>query len=130
MILNLDRALYVSIGFFLIFLAYMSCSIITSKILDDFGYNTLGFYSLGLVYFAFAIMSPISSAIIEKKGAIFALRVGSISYFLYISALLFPTIKEQHPDSDLFIFSDGFIYTIILLFAFINGLGSSLLWCG
>ncbi|CDW72426.1 major facilitator superfamily protein [Stylonychia lemnae] len=75
-------------------------------------------------------MSPFSSAIIEKRGARFAVRVGSITYFLYIAALLFPTLKENNKNSDLFIFTDGFIYSVIIIFAIINGIGSSLLWCG
>eukprot|EP00347_Sterkiella_histriomuscorum_P012236 403369368 len=75
-------------------------------------------------------MSPFSSAVIEKFGSRFAVKVGSFSYFLYISALLFPTLKEQYPDSQSVIFTDGFIISIIIIFAIINGIGSSLLWCG
>ena len=34
MILNLNNAIYISIGFFFIFLAYMSCSNISTKIYE------------------------------------------------------------------------------------------------
>ena len=94
MITNLGKAIYLSTGFFFIFLAYMSCSTITSKIFDDLGYGSLGFTCVALVYLFFGLMSPFSSAFIRKYGSRAAIKAGSFTYFLYIAALLFPTLKE------------------------------------
>ncbi|CDW91637.1 major facilitator superfamily protein [Stylonychia lemnae] len=103
---------------------------ISSKIMNDFGYDSLGFYSLGLTNLFFGFSSPFTSNIIDKYGSKLAIKVGSVTFFLNVLASLLPTIKNKYQDLDIVFLYKEFIYSSVLICAAINGFGNSLLWCG
>ena len=67
---------------------------ISSKILKDFGYDSLGFFSLGVTNLLFGLSSPFTSTIIERAGPRLAIKIGSVTFFFNVIASLLPTIKD------------------------------------
>eukprot|EP00347_Sterkiella_histriomuscorum_P024487 403330943 len=130
MIKNLDRVVHISLGFLLVLLSFNSCASISSKLLKDQGFKSLGNVSLALTYVIVACGSPFASALVMKTNSRLAVLIGSIAYLFYVLGLFLPTIREHYPDSDLFLFDKGFVTFIILLCSCIKGFGGSMFWVG
>lgn len=62
---------------------------------NDFG--KLGFYSLGLLYTTFALVSFVSMSIVKKLGARLSLTIGSFCYVFYVSSFMLPAYKTENP---------------------------------
>ena len=75
------------------------------------------------------ITSMISSAILNKIGLKITMVMGGLSQAVWVLSFLFPVYKAKYPQyNNWFIFTDGFIYFIVLFSAFINGIGAAILW--
>ena len=130
MLLNLGKVLHISMGFLFVFISFYSCASISSKLLRDQGYNSLGNISLGIAYVVVAGGSPFASLLVMRASSRLAVQVGSFVYLVYVIGLMVPTLKEAYPDSDIFLFDTGFIYFIVLFCSVIKGMGTSLFWIG
>lgn len=121
--INMTRASLCCFGFLCLYIALYSAQNIQSLILDDDGYGKLGFYSNAVSYVAQAIGSIGAMAVMEKYGDRKSMSWGSILCVPFIICLLSPALKNDYKDSNSFFFSTGFVYTIILIFSFSNGIG-------
>ena len=57
-------------------------------------------------------------------------NVGAFTYFLYIVAMLIPTLKGRFPESTNIAFSDNFIIGLIVVTSVVRGLGGAMYWVG
>ena len=130
MILNLGKVLHLSFNLLLVGLSFSACANISQKYLKDLGYNSLGNISLGITYSMRALGSPLASYFSEKYQSRYVVNFGAFTYFLYILAMVIPTLKVALPESDSFAFTDRFIIGMILVASFIRGLGGAMYWVG
>ena len=84
---NIKGVLFLSLGFFLLFFGFLTASLMAPKLLKTYGFDELGFYSLALLYFAFAITNFISPFFVNKFKANFVLMFGAFQYCLYVGAV-------------------------------------------
>jgi len=80
--------------FFLLFFAYNTTQNFETTLND-----TLGFWSLSILYFFFSISNFISSNIVRRLGVKFALFVGGIGYTQFIVANIYPAPYILLPSS-------------------------------
>jgi len=129
MYVNFDRLLYLSILFALLFCAFNIAANLCEKVLRENDFGNLGFYILGMGYL-FCGLSAIfvAAPIIDKIGDKYAFFLGSLGYSAYVWSFILPAFRSEHPDSDSFFYSKGFIITLMLLVAAIEGALGALLW--
>ena len=87
-LVNLDRLLVLSIGFFLLFSAFGTAQSLAAKVLSEDGLKNLGFYSLGLLYLFFGLCSLFSSLVVNKLGSRYSMVLGAIFYACYIATFI------------------------------------------
>lgn len=75
---NFDRVNMISIRFLLLFSAYSSAANLAVKAMQDCGFESLGFYSMAVLYLVFSIASFFSTAIVNKLGRKPSLFFGSL----------------------------------------------------
>ena len=129
--LNLEKVLMISFGFFVMFIAYLSCQNLASKILEDLGFESLGLLSVSLIYFVYACNSMMAAKIIKKFGTRMTLCLSGLSYSFWIGSFLVPAYKhskiQEGVDPEELV-SDEFIIGLFLISGFILGLGAGPLW--
>ncbi|CDW86465.1 major facilitator superfamily protein [Stylonychia lemnae] len=126
---NFGKATQCSIGFLVLFIAFNTCQNLSAQVLQNLGFEDLGNYSLGTVYLVLGFTSMISSAVLKRLGYKITMVIGGMCNAIWVLSYLFPVFKQKYPDQrNLLIFSDGFIYFIVLFSAFINGVGAAILW--
>ena len=125
---NIDRVLIISIGFLLLFIAFNSAANLSASAMKTDNLGELGFYSMAVLYLVFAFASFFSSAIVGKLGTKWSLIVGGLCYFFWVFCFILPAFYSENMGSDLKIFSESFIYFLILLASGINGFGAGILW--
>ena len=67
--LNFGKLLILSCGFLILFSSYLTTSSLAGKVLKDYGFGHLGFYSLALMQFVFAFGCFLATPIVNKLGA-------------------------------------------------------------
>ena len=93
--LNIEKVFMVSFGFFVIFIAYLSCQNFASKILIDLGYSNLGILSVAVIYLAFAFNAAAATKILNKLGMRLTLCISGLSYSIFIGSFLVPLYKYE-----------------------------------
>ena len=94
---NIGQVTILSIGFLLLFTSFNTCQNFSSKVLKDDGFDNLGFYSLGLLYFVFAICSFFSTAIVRKIGKVkISMSIGASCYALWVICFLLPSFYQKY----------------------------------
>ncbi|XP_051132124.1 UNC93-like protein 3 [Andrographis paniculata] len=83
-------------AFLLIFLAYGAIQNLESTINTE---GDLGTTSLGILYVSFAVFSVVSSVVVRKLGAKYALVLGTTGYWLFTAANLLPSWYTMVPTS-------------------------------
>ena len=72
-----------------------------------------------------------NAPVINRLGAKYSIFWGAICFLFWVLCSLVPALKaEIYTDSELFVFSDWFVYMIMLLSGGMNGFGASILWVG
>lgn len=125
---NFTRLLQLSLTFFVLFCAFFTCQNMASLVLEQDGLKNLGFYILAVLYFSIAVSSVFSTALLKKLGTYKCLIFGGFGHFCFVFAQIFPAVKYDHPDNDSVVTSDGFITTLLIICALINGTGAALIW--
>eukprot|EP00347_Sterkiella_histriomuscorum_P014941 403358919 len=125
---NLDRITIISLGFFFLFVAFNSAANLSAQIMNNDGFEGLGFYTMAMLYLIFAFCSFLSAAIVNKIGTKVSLVTGGLCYFFWVFCFLAPAFKNENPHSTSFIFNKNFITFISLFSAAINGFGAGILW--
>jgi len=126
--LNFDRLLILSIGFLLLFTSFNTAQGLAAIVLKDDGLESLGFYSLGLLYCVFGISSFFATSLVKILGEKTSLLTGAICYSVYVASFIMAALRAANEDSNAFIYQKGFIKSVILVAAAINGFGASILW--
>ena len=85
---NFSKLLFLSTGFQLLFSVFLTAQNLAAEVLDDMGFGNLGFYSLGLLYFVFALSSFIATPIVNKCGERFSATLGAFFYALYMASFM------------------------------------------
>ena len=98
--------------------------------MKDLGFDKLGFYSLSVLYVMSTIGSFLNAPLVTRLGPKYSMFWGALCYFFWIICSLFPATSTYDNGRGLFIFKSGFIYTIMIFSAGVNGLGASILWVG
>ena len=88
----------------------------------------MGYYILSLLYFSIAIGSLMSTAINKKLGRYKCLILGGFGHFTFVFASAFPAYKFDHPESKAWYTSSGFMCTLLIICAIINGFGAAIIW--
>lgn len=125
---NFDRVNMISLRFLLLFSAYNSASNLAVKAMHDCGFENLGFYSMALLYFVFAVASFFSTPIVNKLGRKPSLFLGSLQYFFWILCFLAPSYYAENPDSTLFLLNRNFVIGMVMLSSVLIGFGAAILW--
>ena len=127
---NMCKLLILSFGFQLPFCVFNTAQNLASQVLDDLGFGSMGFYSLGVLYFAFSFSCFVATPIVNKCGERFAMTIGALCYTLYTGCFILASAPQKFPDQadSLWVFNEGLIRAIILITAAINGFGASILW--
>ena len=112
------------LGFFLIFMAFMTWQNIVAEAYGQKHYNSLGFFTVGLIYISFAITSLLFPFLVNKLGAKHSMCLGSFWYFLWILSGILPVWIEKTP------FVEPIVWIIMIFTGILNGMGASLLWVG
>lgn len=127
---NLGKLLILSIGFQLLFCVFNTAQNLASQVLTDLDFGNFGFYSLGVLYFAFAICCFVATPIVNSCGERFSMTLGALCYTLYTASFILASAPQKYPDNadSNWYMNKGFIKFAILLSAAINGFGASILW--
>jgi MFS family permease len=96
--------------------------------MSDEGYDTLGFYSLALLYLFLGLGCLISPSVMNRIGVKNSLIFGSVCDLLWMTFQIFPAYKMEYPDSTSFFLSDGFIIFINLFGSILDGFGDAVAW--
>ena len=71
---------------------------LASQVLDDLGFGDFGFYSLGVLYFAFSLCCFIATPIVNKCGERFSMTLGALFYTLYTGSFILASAPGKYPD--------------------------------
>ena len=127
---NIQNVTQMSVGFLLVFTAQNTCSNFASKLFEEDGYEDDGYYSVGVVYLAFALTSLFSKAIMKKLRQVsVAMSVGALYHTFWILSFYMVTYGFENQDRDLpKILQKSVISILIYVSSVITGIGSGLLW--
>ena len=131
---NIDQVVITAVAFMLLFTAFMTCQNFASKVLQDYGFESIGFVSVAILYLFFAISSFFSSNIVQYiNNAKISMALGALCYSFWILSFLLPAYFAQFKDTgsslqDAWYMNKTFIKGVILTTAGINGIGAGILW--
>ena len=127
---------FLGLGFACILTAFQTSSFFQGKLLDDLGYHSLGFVSLAVLYFFFAVLSFFAPWVISRIGMSEASYIARNVGPLRVSSLCYSCIPG--PRGALIAgaacyttFLASMIYVSPALFmtgSAINGVGAALIW--
>jgi hypothetical protein len=107
----------------LMFSGYITVQGLATKVLEDNNFGKLGFYCMGLQFFAFGWFSLISSAVVNKLGERMSLFLGSCSLLLNVLCYILPTLRSENPDNETLRDMYWFIYVLIMAANVFTGFG-------
>ncbi|CDW79190.1 major facilitator superfamily protein [Stylonychia lemnae] len=122
---NLGNVTYLSVGILLLYMAQNSSANIQSVIMEENGFEQLGFFILAVLYFFMGMGSLLSTAIINKYGTRFCLVIGGVGNVQWIVSTLLAVYRESILAEGVPI---GIIYCGLLLSTVINGFTVGVLW--
>ena len=130
--LNLGCVVHVSVGFAVLFTAFIACQNTSSKMMKDLGFSNIGFLSIALIYLSFAITSLFAAPINRALGTRWTLFLSALTYTIYIASFLLPVVKVQRmadgKDVSSWVFGDGFVKFVFLFGSCLTGAGAGPLW--
>ena len=121
---NLWNVIHCGVGFLLVFMSFGTWQNIVAEAFDQKHYDSLGFFTVGLIYIFFAIACLLFPFLVDKLGAGYSMSLGSFWYFIWVLSGTLPIWIEKTP------FVEVVVWIIMLLTGAINGMGASLLWVG
>ncbi len=124
--LNFRQALLCSMAFLGLYVAIYSAQNIQSVVFEKDGYGNLGFYSNAVAYLAQGTGSVFCVFIQKKIGDARSMAYSSCLCIPFIICLILPALKSENLDDQRWVFSNGFVYTIILITSFSNGFGEGI----
>lgn len=132
---NFDQVTILAVSFLLVFTAFQTCQNFSSKVLSDYGFNSVGSTCLAVLYLVFSIASFFSKSIVTKIGSTkLSMTIGAMCYSFWIVCFLLPAYYAQFTaDNDTdklnsFLMKPDFIKAMLVITAGINGAGAGILW--
>ena len=119
----MKNLLMCSLGFLGVYVALYSVQNIQSDVLSKDGYGTLGFYSNAVSYLGQATGSLLSVFFQHKFGDVKSMSVASFLSIPFIVIMLIPAMKSDDMQSTLLIYSEKFVFPVIIFSSFLNGMG-------
>ena len=120
---NLDKVLTIAFGFIMLFTAYISC--LSQKVLQDLGYQNLGFLNLAIVYLSFSITSVFAASINRRFGTKRTLFFSGLTYAVWIGGFLMPAYQSESLEVE---YPRELIIGVNIGTAVILGMGAGPLW--
>lgn len=112
----------------MVFIAFNSAANLSGQALKNDSFESLGFWTMAVLYLVFAFCSFFSAPIVNKLGAKMSLFIGGLCYSFWILCFIPPAFYPDHKDSSLFLFNRTFIQVLSLFSAAVNGFGAGILW--
>eukprot|EP00347_Sterkiella_histriomuscorum_P002200 403369080 len=124
---NIKGVLWISICFFVLFLAFSASANVASKALRECGFQNLGFYSLAMIYFFFGISSFITPLIVRRIKPKYCVMIASTAYGIWIFTLALTSmaLKVESIRDNISYYQ---VCLIVMIASALNGVGASLLW--
>jgi MFS family permease len=133
---NFGKATQISLGIMLLYIAFNSASNIQSKIMEEDGFDKLGFFILAVVYFFMGIGSLMSNAAINKFGTKGCLLFGGKNFLftkftlgigvtLWIVSTIMVVYHAELEDQGV---PEAITYTVLFVVAVVNGFTVGMLW--
>ena len=92
---NLDRVLLLTLAFFIMFTSFITCQNIAPKIMQELGYNKIGFVNLAVIYVVFSLCSLFSVQINRRCGHKLTLFVSSLFYAIWAFVFILPAYQFE-----------------------------------
>ena len=131
---NIGQVTIMAVAFLMVFTAFQTCQNFASKVLNDYGFDSIGFTSVATLYLVFAFFSFFSKSIVTKIGSTkTAMSLGAMCYSMWIVCFLLPAFYAQFKESDpdklsSWYLNVSFIKFMLVFTAAINGAGAGVLW--
>lgn len=114
---NYDKVLLLSVGYLIIYLPDCAVACMAPKLLEDLGYGNLGFISMAVDYLFLSFGSLFfAHYFVHRLSPRANMVICCCAMVLWNIAFLFPAYKYKYPETDSWLVSHTFIYTITLLF--------------
>ena len=123
---NFSRLFLVSLSFLGMYVALYSAQNLSADLFSKDGFNELGNYAVAVAYLSEGLGSIFCVFIIMKYGATKSMSRFALLSIPFIASLIFPALKSQNKDSTSFIYSQPFVYIVVLLAAAMNGFGAGM----
>ena len=93
---NLGNVTLMAIAFMLLFTAFNTCQNFASEVLKDDGFEDTGFISIAVLYFVFALVSLVSTPIVNKiNKAKVSMSCGALCYSAWIASFILPSLLNE-----------------------------------
>lgn len=134
--LNIYKALYVSCGFLLLFIAFNSTQNLTTEVSKQNKMDEFGYIQLAVLYLSNGLSSLVAPAAVKQLGLKKSLFLGGIGHFVFIFLSMFPAWNSECAQKDNqpsgceneFLRNEALIRIVLIICAIINGIGAALLW--
>lgn len=121
---NFRHLVLVSVGFLGLYMSLYTAQNLSSTLFSKDSYTHLGFYSNAMIYFGQGLGSFLAVFTIDKYSDTKTMAFGALVCIPFVLSLFIPAFNENpqsHKKS--WIFSEGFVYTLILATSLLNGIG-------
>ncbi|CDW77194.1 major facilitator superfamily protein [Stylonychia lemnae] len=124
--LNFGKAFMCSLGFLGLYTTIYSAQNIQTVVFQRDGYDSLGFYSNAVAYLFQGLGSVFCVFIQEKIGDILTMAYGAVLNIPFMIIIILPALKSENLKSKSWVYSNGFVYAMILLASVFNGFGQGI----
>ncbi|CDW80279.1 major facilitator superfamily protein [Stylonychia lemnae] len=129
---NIWKAQQLALGFLVLFIAQSSALNLQSKVMNQNGFGPLGNYNLAVLSIFCVLGGFLSTTMIKRLGINITLVIGTIGIAQWILCSVLPALKNNEPDKhkrDTYvIYSDAFIYSIMIISSCICGMATGFVW--
>lgn len=133
--LNIFKALYVSFGFFMLFISFNVTRNLTSQIFKMNFQSNYGFTLLAVLYLTVGLFALVGSAIVNQLGVKRSLFIGGLGHFFFIFLSTYPAwwgecydLNDNKSGCKTFLKSESLIKVALMVSVIFNGFSASLLW--
>lgn len=116
----------------MLFIAQASALNLQAKVMNQNGFGALGNYNLAAVSIFCVFGGFLSTTFIKKFGINISLVISALGIAQWILCSVLPALKNKESDQykkdhDV-VYSDGFIYSILIISSCICGFTTGILW--
>ena len=90
---NFERVLYIGWGFTLLDIAFITSQGLTSKVLHDNDFASLGYFAVCTLNLTYAVFSFFSKPVVDKLGNRWSLVIGCFLEGFHLVGLIVPALR-------------------------------------